>query len=146
MPLGSDSSMRMRIVCKCRARLLQNAYCHRVADRGKLIEENFQRVPFLDEIKKIFDRNARAAENGSAALNFGINDNERLRHRMHSSKFQSVSLSRVPRARQRSAATNTHPAIASSNASASPSAGKTSNTTPVRCAVASMRLGKSLRI
>ena len=70
----------MRIMCQCYTSLLQNAYGHSKADRRKLTQERFQRIPFLNEIKKIFNGNARAAEHRCPALNFGIDNDERWSH------------------------------------------------------------------
>ena len=61
-----------------------------MADRRKLIQKCLQRIPFLDEIKKVLDWNACAVENGYSALDFRIDIDKDLGHGFLSSADQAA--------------------------------------------------------
>ena len=73
-----------------RTRLLKHADSHVVADGRKLTQKGLQRIPFLNEIKKVLDWHACAVENGDATLDFRVNIDKELSHGILSGDDQSA--------------------------------------------------------
>jgi len=62
----------MRIRDKCSARLFKHCYRQFATDGRKIIQKDLQGVSGFQVIEERLDRNARASENGSSAVDIEI--------------------------------------------------------------------------
>jgi hypothetical protein len=77
---GSDSSSRMRIGDNRRAGALEQRDGLRPRHRGELAQELVERVPFFQIVEQRPDRDPSSREHRSAALDLGIDHDQRVVH------------------------------------------------------------------
>ena len=61
---------------ECGARLFKYRYRQFTTDGRKIIQKDLQRVPSLQVIEERLDRDARASENRSSAVDLGIDGDQ----------------------------------------------------------------------